>query len=98
MEVRTRVKETQEDRCGWRRTARPCSSGDPVAAGTPAAPTPRKPDDIEQLMYHTMHDAFYKDFVSSGCFKALLDLALGEGGLAFAAIMSGTPISVPQNT
>ena len=23
MEVRTRVKETQEDRCGWRRTARP---------------------------------------------------------------------------
>ena len=65
------------------------------AGGTAASdekPCPRKNDDVEVVFYHSMSHEWYMDFVSSGCFTAIIDLTPGDGGCAFACILQGVPL------
>ena len=55
-------------------------------------PHVRKDTDVEPLFYHNMSDAWYADFISSCCFKALIDLTPGDGGAAYACILQGIPM------
>ena len=52
----------------------------------------RKDDDEEILFYHAMSDEWFMDFVSSGCYKAIIDLTPGDGGCAFAGLLTGVPV------